>query len=188
MPRSMVSVAVLAMVSLPACTAARQAELETSIQTLTELQQQRQIELDATTAELNRLRLETKAAEADVARSRCEAQVARIDAEIKVRQARCVEKIAEYTACTAKNDARTAKAGFWGCMLGLTAGVLSGGSLAPFTLAGCGGGALAGGTSDDECDEPPKCTESFGHIEAQVLRAEGLEERPSCEFLFNASP
>jgi len=186
--RSKVPVAALAVLFLSACTAAREAQLATSIQTLTELQQQRQAELDATTAELDRLRLETKKAEAAAQRSRCEAWVARIDAVIQVRQARCVEQIAGYSACSAKNSARTAKAGFWGCMLGVTAGVLSGGSLAPFALAGCGGGALAGGASVKECGEPPKCTESFEQIQEQVLRAEGLESRPACEFSSDAAP
>ncbi|HZI08382.1 MAG TPA: hypothetical protein VEZ71_30465 [Archangium sp.] len=188
MLRSKVPVAALAVLFLSACTAAREAQLATSIQTLTELQQQRQAELDATTAELDRLRLETKKAEAAAQRSRCEAWVARIDAVIQVRQARCVEQIAGYSACSAKNSARTAKAGFWGCMLGVTAGVLSGGSLAPFALAGCGGGALAGGASVKECGEPPKCTESFEQIQEQVLRAEGLESRPACEFSSDAAP
>ena len=186
--RSMVPVAALAVLFLTACTAAREAQLETSIQGLEELQQQRKAELEATTAELDRLRLETMEAEAAAEQSRCEARVARIDAFIQVTQARCVEQVAEYSACSAKNSARTAKAGFWGCMLGVTAGVLSGGSLAPFALAGCGGGALAGGVSVKECGEPPRCTESFEQIQEQVLRAEGLEERPSCAYSFNASP
>lgn len=191
MLRSTVPIAALTLLSLTACTAGRQSEiarLETSIQELTQQQQQRKEELEATTAELARFQFETKLAEAEAARSRCKAEVARIDAETKIRQAQCAGALAKYAACDAKNSARTAKSGMWGCMLGVAAGVLSGGSLAPITLAGCGGGALAGGASGEECGELPRCADSVARVEAEVLREAGLEEKPSCEYELDASP
>ena len=156
------------------------AELSQRLQQLREEQQKRQAELVQLDKERLALRLEIQEARAAAERSRCEALVSQMDAEVIVTRVECVKAQAEYSECNAENSARTADHGFWGCVLGLGAAVVTGGAAAPLTLAGCGGGLVVATASEETCGSPPQCTQQFNDIRATVLAKRRLARMPIC--------
>ncbi len=135
-------------------------------------QQLRQTELAA-------VRTQIVQAQHALERHRCEAQRAEIGSAVAVARADCLGQRAQFFACGAGNAERRSSSGFWGCLLGLGAAVVTGGAAAPMTLAGCGIGRESASATD--CGVDPVCTPDPAVLEARMLATRGLSALPSCE-------
>ena len=158
------------MVVVTAC-ASTNAELTKRADTIDVALRARQAELDA-------LNIKVDDARADLKTEQCRAESARLDADVALERAQCLQRRAEFGACIAANEARRAKGTSWGCLLGLGAAVATGGAAAPMALAGCGAGAAlsAGGV---QCSNPT-CTVEPAILRSQVLAHHQLSAWPEC--------
>jgi hypothetical protein len=158
-------------------------ELSQRLQQLRQEQQKRQAEIAHLNAEKEALKVEIQQARAAAEKSRCDALVAQIDAEVIVTRAQCLKNQSDYAECNARNSEKASNGGFWGCVLGMGVAVVTGGAGLPLTAAGCAGGRAVGEASQVACGAPPTCTEQFNEIEVMVLANHGLSRRPVCQQL-----
>jgi hypothetical protein len=143
------------------------------------LHAQEQVKLEAIQAEIGAAEVRAGEAQREAAFSECRAQVAGLEADAAAAAADCARQVAAYSMCRAENEARAAKGGFWGCLGGIGAAVLSAGAAAPLALGGCGIGMALGSASASECDDVPACAANPDHV-SPVLRARELEVVPMC--------
>lgn len=155
-------------------------ELSQRLLQLRQQQQETETELARMRLEAQTLKIEVQEARAAAERSRCEALVAQINAEVIVTRVECLKTQSEYAECDARNSAKKSDGGLLGCVLGMGVAALTGGAALPITAAGCAGGTAVGASSQVECGTPPSCTEEFDQIEATVLSKHGLTQRPIC--------
>lgn len=147
--------------------------LEERVAALRAEQTKRQEELDG-------LRVQIERAQAEVAHRQFEAQVAALKAGASYRTAACMAGLAEHGRCMAAAAAKTTGTGFWGCVGGLAAAILTGGAAAPFAAGGCGVGLTVGSAMAEACVPPPECTNNFEQNLSAAMAAQGLQELPQC--------
>jgi outer membrane murein-binding lipoprotein Lpp len=155
---------------------AKISSLDSELDRLTALQDQRQRELEEIAHKVRAAQHDLAEARAQLEFERCEAKVAEIRSTVRQREASCLQKIAELARCEAANEARKAKNSVAGTLLGLgLAAVTGGGSL----LLAAGGAAVGMSTQGAQCP-PPDCESSPDAIEAALLQELGISVVPTC--------
>lgn len=149
------------------------AELSGRIAQLRSEQAQRQ-------ADLERIQQEIRTAQIEQQRQQCRAYAARLQAEVALASANCLEARSQYAACVANNEAHKSKGGLLGCLVGLGAAVATGGAAAPMAVAGCAGGLLVGGATTNSCGQNPVCTIDETLLQSAALAQDGLTAWPQC--------
>lgn len=138
-----------------------------------------EVRLDELHAEIARAETDADMARRSAETERCRAKVEALRATIESRRAECLAEVARERQCQAGREMKTGDATLLGCIGGLVLAVGSAGSAVPWALAGCAGGRAVGEVTQDGCPSP-KCAESLGSVEAQVLEGSGLKALPQC--------
>ncbi len=151
---------------------AQATELEISIT-------EKEAQLERVNQDIEQARKDLEEAKREAEHAKCCAEKQRIIAYILQNKTECAKQIATQEVCLAKNEGRTAKGGFIGCLLGLGVAAASAGIGTPAALAGCGGGLAVGAAAGKKCPTP-ECAKQFDQIVEQTMKALGYEEWPQC--------
>lgn len=135
--------------------------LASRIEQLKREEQVREARLDQLAQEISDAEARIEQARIEAEHHRCIAEQTRLKAQLTLDWAKCTTEVARFEGCQAKNQATRAKGTALGCMFGVGAAFITSGAALPLTVAGCGGGALAGAVSTNKCGEPPSCTVTF---------------------------
>ncbi len=109
-------------------------------------------------------------------RAQCQADNARLDAEVTVRQVTCYKAIADRAACDAKNAKDKTDGSLFGALIGAGLAVATGGG----SLLAVGGAALGSAESGNHECPAVRCELDPAAIESGVLAIHGLSHRKSC--------
>ncbi|NJK30960.1 MAG: hypothetical protein HC927_00350 [Deltaproteobacteria bacterium] len=142
------------------CTAStkKQAEqLDSRISELEREEARRQAKLTQLDTQIGEAERKLAQAQEQARRASCKAERVAAEAALAQQEATCGVQLAQFEACVARNESHTSKGTAVGCGLGILAGIVSGGALAPLALAGCAGGYAAGKMSEGECGRAPTC-------------------------------
>jgi hypothetical protein len=160
-------------------------QLSKEIKTLQEQQEQRAKELaqtneKLTTAQTALIESEAKAqkAEEKAKEMQCEATVAGLDAEVRLRQAQCFDDWSVHLQCKAEKEAKRSGNTLFFTLLGAGAAALTGGS----SLLLTGGGAVVGYASGggENCGRTPPCEVGYSVLEERVLEEKGASVNREC--------
>lgn len=145
-----------------------------------EREQQRQTErLQRIQAQIVDSEHRAEYARQQAAYQQCRASAAAIDADISLRKATCANRVAEHYQCLATEERGVTDKAVGGCVLGLFAGWLSGGALAPWALGGCGVGYATGESGRDHCPVPT-CLQDAPHWPMTEARRRNHTGLPVC--------
>lgn len=140
-------------------------------------QADRRRELDAVRAEIVGAEAALAAAQAQVANSKCQATHARVDAYVTLRQVQCYQQLATHAGCLATRERNRSDSTMLGVLLGAGAAIVTGGSSLVLTAGGGLAGASMGGGK--QCPKP-ECTLDERTLRRRVLEDQGLLHLPTC--------
>lgn len=163
----------------PQAQAQQATQVERRITQLEREEAKRQVRLAELSEEINAAELELARAQEQTRRASCKAERVKIEAVLAEQTAHCGLQMSGFELCLASNEADTSKKAALGCGLGIVAGVVSGGALAPLALAGCAGGYASGKLTEQQCGRQPTC---INHLpQRQAIVGVQVESLAACE-------